>query len=191
MLPAIMLSDDKGMSFSHSGLPWPDPSLPALGVQCNVCVDAYSARNGGTAYVPRSHLRRGSPSLDPSFGGYSTENPPMPPEARHIEAPEGSIVMYHAATWHRQAVNTSAAPRIGMLQAFVPDALAATAPEAGGEATATDPQYRAVSAAQSAHTRTHTHTQPAMPCQCRRIVECCRLRLFSEDPVVDCFVRCA
>ena len=29
------------------------------------------------------------------------------------------------ATWHRQAVNLSAAPRVGLLQAFVPDAVGA------------------------------------------------------------------
>ena len=89
--------------------------------------------------------------MDPSLGGYDGgpdgAQPPMPDEAKHIEAPEGSIVMYHAvrnrfrrseassddvslwalgqATWHRQAVNLSAAPRVGLLQAFVPDAVAA------------------------------------------------------------------
>ena len=93
--------DDKGLRFSHGGQPWPDPSRP-LGVQCNVCASAYSARNGGTAYVPLSHLRRGSPGLDPSLGGYGggpgRAQPPMPDEARHIEAPEGSIVMYHAVS---------------------------------------------------------------------------------------------
>lgn len=65
----------------------------------------------------------------------------MPPEATHIEAPAGSIVMYHAATWHRQAVNTSASPRVGVLQAFVPDALAATLRQTEYD----DPAHHAVS----------------------------------------------
>ena len=63
----------------------------------------------------------------------------MPAEARNIEAPEGSIVMYYAATWHRQAVNTSARPRIGLLQAFVPDACDALASQEDDP----DPQHRA------------------------------------------------
>jgi ectoine hydroxylase-related dioxygenase (phytanoyl-CoA dioxygenase family) len=48
----------------------------------------------------------------------------MPPEARQMIAPAGSICMYHAATWHRSHVNVSARPRIGLLQAFVPDTIA-------------------------------------------------------------------
>jgi hypothetical protein len=138
---------------------------------------------GATAFVPLSHLERGSPALHPLLGdGFSGEGcgekrhlffltflslrkrdsfvktgsrlprsmrnvekkgsvwqtryhssssggaaglqSPMPPEARQMIAPAGSICMYHAATWHRSHVNVSARPRIGLLQAFVPDTIA-------------------------------------------------------------------
>jgi len=47
--------------------------------------------------------------------------PATPPEARHMTAPAGSILMYHSGTWHRISANLSPSPRIGIAQSFVPD----------------------------------------------------------------------
>jgi hypothetical protein len=105
---------------------WPDPARP-LGLQCNVCIDPFSEANGGTAYIPGSWRQLGPPpkdvyNADPTF-------PLHPPETRHMTAPAGSICIYHAATWHRQHVNSSDAPRIGLLQAMVPDTVAEASDE--------------------------------------------------------------
>ena len=62
----------------------------------------------------------------PPKGIYNADEkfPAYPAETRHMEGPAGSICIYHAATWHRQHCNLSDAPRIGLLQAMVPDTIA-------------------------------------------------------------------
>ena len=65
------------------------------------------------AYIPMSWRKLGPPPKE--IYNADTKFPAYPPETRHMEAPAGSICIYHAATWHRQHMNLSDAPRIGAL----------------------------------------------------------------------------
>ena len=80
-----------------------------------------------------SHLLCEPPPRDWNPGAYEADAdstagraatpffPATPPEARHMTAPAGSILMYHSGTWHRISANLSPSPRIGIAQSFVPD----------------------------------------------------------------------
>ena len=68
-------------------------------------------------------------------------------KARAMEAPAGSILMYHSGTWHRIAVNSSAAPRVGVAQ---------VGPSCGG------PNCRRARQQQTPLQRTH-RKMPAFP----------------------------
>ena len=91
---------------------FPDVSRP-LGVQCNLCVDEYTEENGGTMFVPSSFQRARQPP--PEF----KDSDFVPPDGAQMLAPAGTLLMYHAATYHRLHVNVSGRPRIGVLQSFV------------------------------------------------------------------------
>jgi hypothetical protein len=106
-------------------------------MQCNICLDAFTAANGATLYVPGSFATRSPPPRAWNPGAYAAAAdstagrgapffPLRPAEARAMEAPAGSILMYHSGTWHRIAVNSSAAPRVGVAQSFYPDFVAET-----------------------------------------------------------------
>jgi ectoine hydroxylase-related dioxygenase (phytanoyl-CoA dioxygenase family) len=94
---------------------FPDVHKP-LGVQCNLCVDEYTAENGGTMFVPNSWALGRQPPVH-----FNDGMPSAPRDARQMLAPAGTLLMYHAATYHRLHVNVSDQPRIGVLQSFVPD----------------------------------------------------------------------
>eukprot|EP01046_Picozoa_sp_COSAG06_P021121 COSAG06_NODE_1572_length_9064_cov_8.042052_5_plen_461_part_00 len=97
---------------------FPDVTRP-LGVQCNLCVDDYTTRNGGTMYVPQSWALGRQPPQH--FNEGMPNHPAVPDGARQMTASAGTLLIYHAATYHRLHVNLSDKPRIGVLQSFVPD----------------------------------------------------------------------
>ena len=67
-------------------LPW---GRSALTANTNWCLTDYTKEGGALAYVPGSH-RFGS---RPAF-------PAAVNQARAVEAPRGSVIVFHGATWH-------------------------------------------------------------------------------------------
>jgi hypothetical protein len=107
----------------RTGGRFPEPVARPLGVQCNICLDDYTPENGATLVVRGScHNGTRPPAHLNAFHDETTNH--APPEASWATAPSGSVIMYHAATWHRLSVNQSTRPRIGLLQSFVPDVVA-------------------------------------------------------------------
>ena len=64
-------------------------------------------------FVPSSFQRARQPP--PEF----KDSEFVPPDGAQMLAPAGTLLMYHAATYHRLHVNVSGRPRIGVLQSFV------------------------------------------------------------------------
>ena len=83
--------------------------MPPLGVQALWLLDDFREDNGGTMFLPGSHLVDGVPD-GISAGGMET-----PPAAQVLIAPAGSVLIAHSAWWHRQTVNRSDAPRTALL----------------------------------------------------------------------------
>ena len=67
-------------------LPW---GRIALTANTNWCLTDYTRDGGALAYVPGSH-RRGTPPVQPM----ATQ------KAVPVEAPKGSMIVFHGATWH-------------------------------------------------------------------------------------------
>jgi ectoine hydroxylase-related dioxygenase (phytanoyl-CoA dioxygenase family) len=65
-------------------------------------IDAFTADNGATRVVPRSHLlnRRPQPGEEMEF--------------RPVEAPAGAMIVMDGRTWHRTGRNLTARPRAGI-----------------------------------------------------------------------------
>lgn len=67
-------------------LPW---GRMALTANTNWCLTDYTLAGGALAYVPGSHRRGTRPTL-----------PQAVKEAIPVEAPRGSLIVFHGATWH-------------------------------------------------------------------------------------------
>lgn len=72
-----------------------------LGV--TIALDDFTADNGATYYLPRSHTRLDAPSEDEFFAG-----------AERLIIPAGSVFFFHARTWHRGGKNTTSEWRHGL-----------------------------------------------------------------------------
>ena len=115
--------DEFRQQVERSGGRFPEPVARPLGVQCNICVDDYTPENGATLVVRGScHAGTRPPPHLNAFRDEASNH--APPQASWAAAPSGSVIIYHAATWHRLSVNRSTRPRIGLLQSFVPDVVA-------------------------------------------------------------------
>ena len=97
------------------------PEHPPLGVQFNICVDAFRDDNAATQYMPGSHLRRKPPPRELNTGGTRMG------QGRHAGvrqwlAPAGAAIIYDARTWHRACneLNASRRNRIAILNAVAP-----------------------------------------------------------------------
>ena len=97
------------------------PEHPPLGVQFNICVDAFRSDNAATQYVPGSHLRRMRPPREFNTGGTRMGHGPHA-EVRQWLAPAGAAIIYDARIWHRACheLNTSGRDRIAILNAVAP-----------------------------------------------------------------------
>lgn len=78
----------------------------ALGVQCIIALDDFTATNGATEYLPGSH-KEGDAFVS------------RPVSVQRFLAPAGSLLLLHSATWHRAGDNTSNAARTALLLCFV------------------------------------------------------------------------
>ena len=88
------------------GLPLARPR-PSFGVSTIWAFDDFTAENGATRVVPRSHLSGCQP--DPARTDYG-EIP--------IEAPAGSVLVWEGRTWHAAGLNVSDHPRYGVVTYF-------------------------------------------------------------------------
>ena len=83
-------------------------------VGCILMVDAFSAANGATRFVPGSHLQTREP-------GEVMNNPnDTHPEQVLACGPAGSIIVFNASVWHGYSANKSSTPRRSIAAHFVP-----------------------------------------------------------------------
>lgn len=83
-------------------------------VGCILMVDAFTAENGATRFVPGTHLE----SRDPG----EVMNNPKDDHPKQVLAcgPVGSIVIFDASVWHGYTANKSNTPRRSIAAHFVP-----------------------------------------------------------------------
>ncbi len=75
-------------------VPEPWPAAPQ-GINVAWCLDEFTADNGATRVVPRSHLRGRNPTQDDAD------------ESVSIEAPLGTMMVFESRVWHRTGENTT------------------------------------------------------------------------------------
>ena len=90
---------------------------PALGVQVLWLLDEFRADNGGTMFLPGSHVADGCPS------GITPGGSEVPPAAMVFGSPPepaGTVLIAHSAWWHRQTNNTTSTSRAALLGNYTP-----------------------------------------------------------------------
>jgi ectoine hydroxylase-related dioxygenase (phytanoyl-CoA dioxygenase family) len=75
-------------------VPEPWPALPQ-GINVAWCLDEFTADNGATCVVPRSHLRHRNPT------------PQDADAVVPVEAPFGTMLVFESRVWHRTGHNTT------------------------------------------------------------------------------------
>jgi ectoine hydroxylase-related dioxygenase (phytanoyl-CoA dioxygenase family) len=78
-------------------VPEPWPAQPQ-GANAAWAVDDFTASNGGTRFVPGSHLRNRTPRPD---------DPAEVTDAVPLEVPAGTLVVFDSRVWHRTGPNTT------------------------------------------------------------------------------------
>lgn len=76
-------------------------------INCLLCVDDFTAENGGTLVVPGTHQREERPSE-----AYLKRN------AIPVVAPAGSLIAFDSTLWHAAGVNVSGHDRLGINHQF-------------------------------------------------------------------------
>lgn len=113
----------------HSDYPYHQDVFPesrwwdeaVYGVQFNICIDEFRSENGGTQFVPGSHLKRCF--VPEAFNEHGTRMGEAPFEdVQQMHAPAGSALIYDARIWHRACpeLNVSGADRLAILNAVNP-----------------------------------------------------------------------
>ena len=94
----------------HTDTPQPAP-LPAFAQVANATwlLTDYTVENGPTVFVPGSHKACRSPTREESVD-FSRAVP--------VEAPAGSILIWHGNTWHGGAARTAPGMRISLITYF-------------------------------------------------------------------------
>ena len=92
------------------------PPLPPYSQVANVtwALTEYKKGNGPLAIVPKSHLKSRYPSPDES--NFLREDAPV--KAIPVEAPAGSLIVWHGATWHGSYPRESAGLRLNLIMVF-------------------------------------------------------------------------
>lgn len=101
--------EDLALHTDNVAIPSPFPPYSQVANSTLILSD-YSAENGSIVFVPRSH---------------KLARHPQPDEVRDkalavpVEAPSGSLVVFHGNTWHGALQRTSPGYRISLIQYFV------------------------------------------------------------------------
>ena len=104
-LSSISIGPGEAAQLLHADdqlIPLPRPHPPII---CNTmwAITDFTAANGATRLVPRSHL---SPELPEMFGDYAG--------LRQAEMPKGSVLVWVGSLWHGGGANTTAEDRVGI-----------------------------------------------------------------------------
>lgn len=100
---------------------------PSYGISCFWNIDPFTAENGATAIIPRSHLW-GEEVPDPEHGGEFAKTF-MPghiaaeefhPDLEPAVMPAGSLMLTMGTLWHRGGANRSTAPRLVITPQYCP-----------------------------------------------------------------------
>jgi len=76
-----------------------------LGISAIWAIEAFTAHNGATEVIPGSHL----------WGGEHPDDRPLDlRRATQAIMPAGSVILFHAALWHRGGGNASAGTRLAI-----------------------------------------------------------------------------
>ncbi len=116
----------------HPGV-FPDddwPEAPAYGLQFNLCVDAFTADNAATQYLPMSHKKRHWPPREFNLGG-TRMGEGLHRDVAQMTAPAGAALVYDARMWHRACdeLNSSDEDRFAILNAVAPNWVLAFGPK--------------------------------------------------------------
>lgn len=99
--------------YDDSFYPVPRPR-PSISFSTIVAVDAFTAENGGTEVIPRSH-RWSDAQIAGSYDGRDADAP-MPTALERLlvplVVPAGTCIFFHGTLMHRGGANRSAAPRL-------------------------------------------------------------------------------
>lgn len=98
----------------HVDLPRSSDAWPMLGLI--LMVDAFRTDNGATRFVPGSHRWMAAPAES-----MTDLTAPHPDEVLAI-GPAGSVILFHASTWHGHAANVSGTPRRSLQATYIPRA---------------------------------------------------------------------
>ena len=92
------------------------PPLPPYSQVANVTwtLTDYKEGNGPTAVVPKSHLKSRYPTV--KEGNFLLDDAPVKPIP--IEAPAGSLIAWHGATWHGSYPRENAGLRLNVIMVF-------------------------------------------------------------------------
>jgi len=89
---------------------------PPLAISVIGAIDPFTAENGGTVIVPRSHLW-GAAELAAFREGRAADTPP-PAKAMPLEMPAGAIAVFPGTLVHGAGANRSAAPRLAFTNQY-------------------------------------------------------------------------
>ena len=96
----------------HVDVPRTSDAWPMLGLI--LMVDEFRADNGATRFIPGSHRRVESPAA------VLTDSLARHPDEVLACGPAGSVILFHASTWHGHTGNSSALPRRSLQATFIP-----------------------------------------------------------------------
>jgi ectoine hydroxylase-related dioxygenase (phytanoyl-CoA dioxygenase family) len=101
----------QSMHFDDSFYPIPRPR-PAISISVIGAIDAFTAQNGGTVIIPRSHLWSSAEYL--AFVQARLAGRPIPAmqDAFSLEMPAGAIAVFQGTLVHGAGANASDAPRM-------------------------------------------------------------------------------
>jgi len=104
----FMKGPNKSSFTMHTDTPMPSP-LPPHAMVCNLTyvLTDFNKANGSTAFVPGSHKWCRSPEPNEA-------NPDENPKAVAVDAPPGSLLVWHGNTWHGAFNRTSPGLRVSV-----------------------------------------------------------------------------
>ena len=116
LLCLIKQRDDTLTHPLHTDQHGTPPPLPPYAQVANVtwALTEYTKGNGPVAIVPKSHQKGRYPTLEE--GNFLREDAPVKPIP--IEAPAGSLIVWHGATWHGSFPRESEGLRMNLIMVF-------------------------------------------------------------------------